>query len=389
MYTAQKCSFPVSDGSERDGYIITHSERDADELIWVNRYLHIVALRSSQTAKQYAYRLANFLNYLEGAGKTYGEADEDDITQYLRMFQYDRESVITLQQKISVNAIKSHYAPIRGLYIYLYESKQPVAVDIRIITKRRGKNNYLAGIVSSVMEKPDLLINEAYESGADPRPYIKQYTEKQKRALIDALQTKRDKAICSITFDGFRIDEIISSRLGDYDSVMGILTPYRSKRKADGSELRSAPLSERSMRLLEDYLLTERSIVEIELLNAGIQISDQIFINLRHGPYYGKPIQYHNAWGRLKDAAEKTGMDPARVRYHNGRSTRVNEFITDWARSPELYTEQDLLDLTGWKSLSSATPYIERNSIDRSLILSRKLRQADKERMRNQYGESN
>ena len=138
MYSAVPCNYILSDGSEIQGHMIEHSESDGKALLWVNRFLHQLAMRSRNTAKQYAYRLCLFFNYLEGMGKTYDEATDEDIISFLNSFLYDPSSVTPIQLKRSPRAIEAYYTPIRGLYIYLYESKRPVMGGIiTVFTKEK------------------------------------------------------------------------------------------------------------------------------------------------------------------------------------------------------------------------------------------------------------
>ena len=248
------------------------------------------------------------------------------------------------------------------------------------MTEVHTKDGYLKGIAPS-LPRPDLVIDESYERGAATRDYIKWYTDEEKDAILSNLRTLRDKAVFSISLDGFRIDEILSSRREDYDDSTGILTPYRSKRKPDGSELRSAPLSERSIKLLNDYFNEERYPAESALFDMGKMPADNIFIVLRRGDTFGEPLGYMAFRQALKGAAKRAGLDPDMVRTHSGRSTRANEVFTDVAEHPERWKSmKQIKDIFGWKSDSSADPYVNRNDIRTQKAVARKLKQIDQER---------
>ena len=298
----------------------------------------------------------------------------------MRSLQYDTSTkVISITEQVrSPEALGSYYYPVRGLFIYLYQCKQPLKVEIELVQKY-NRDRYLQGIAPA-LTKPDLVLDQAYEHGAKRREYIRWYTEEQKLTLLCGFRSLRDKTIISLGLDGFRIDEILSARMRDYDQARGILTPYRSKRKADGSEMRSAPLSDRSVHLLEDYLINERGLVEATLEDNGKMMPDEIFVVLRHGESYGQPLKYNNFWQILKSAARRMGFDPSMVRTHSGRSTRANEVFTDMAKHPGKWTEQDILDLFGWASFKSAKPYINKNDPDRTIAIAKKLEETDKER---------
>ena len=380
MYTVKKCTYPLSDGSTRQGYIIDSTSAHLSDLMWINSYLHKLANKSAKTAYQYAHRLCKFLSFLELIGKTYWECTDTDIVRYMRSLQYDTSTkVISITEQVrSPEALGSYYYPVRGLFIYLYQCKQPLKVEIELVQKY-NRDRYLQGIAPA-LTKPDLVLDQAYEHGAKRREYIRWYTEEQKLTLLCGFRSLRDKTIISLGLDGFRIDEILSARMRDYDQARGILTPYRSKRKADGSEMRSAPLSDRSVHLLEDYLINERGLVEATLEDNGKMMPDEIFVVLRHGESYGQPLKYNNFWQILKSAARRMGFDPSMVRTHSGRSTRANEVFTDMAKHPGKWTEQDILDLFGWASFKSAKPYINKNDPDRTIAIAKKLEETDKER---------
>lgn len=379
MFTVKKCTFSTTLG-EVCGYVIENASVDPVDLMWVNKYLHKLSNKSSKTTYQYAHRLCKFLQFLKKRGKTYRDCTDDDIVKYMHGLQYDMSSAVVfiVEQRLSPQALAAYYYPIRGLYIYLFDCKQPVKVDIQLVMKYR-RERYLQGIAPA-LPSPDLVLDTAYERGAPAKDYIKWYTEEQKEALLSSLRTLRDRAIFSISLDGFRIDEILSSRESDYDQENAVLTPYRSKRKQDGSKKRSAPLSDRSVKLLKEYKINERDVVETEVEESGGKMPDEIFVVLRRGESCGQPLKYGNFMQILKGAARRAGMDETKIRTHSGRSTRANEVVTDRAKNPGKWTDKDIRDLFGWKSDRSAEPYINRNDPERMKALAGRLRDMDKKR---------
>lgn len=380
MYSVQPCQYEQDGLPSISGFVIENNTCDGEQLLWINRFLHKKAMKSSGTCRQYAYRLCRFLNYLDNLGKSISDCADSDIVRYMRSLQYDLNTeVISLTQRLSPSALYAYYAPIRGLFLYLYESDYPIKVSIKM-TECRHKDGYLKGIAPS-LPRPDLVIDESYERGAPNKDYIRWYTEDQINAILYNFLTIRDKAIFSISLDGFRIDEILSSRAEDYDEKHGILKPYRSKRQPDGSERRSAPLSERSMKLLEDYLLEERGRVEAELFDMGRMPADNIFVNLRHGETFGQAMNYITFRQALKGAAKRAGLDPDKVRTHSGRSTRANEVLRDMAEHPERWKNtKQVKDIFGWKSDKSMEPYINRNDVRTNIAIAKKLREIDREK---------
>ena len=53
----------------------------------------------------------------------------------MHSLQYDMSSAVVsiVEQRLSPQALAAYYYPIRGFYIYLYECKQPVQVEIQIV----------------------------------------------------------------------------------------------------------------------------------------------------------------------------------------------------------------------------------------------------------------
>ena len=45
--------------------------------------------------------------------------------------------------------------------------------------------------------------------------------------------TLRDEAVFRLTLEGFRIDEVLSMKLSDYDSVKQLIQPTRSKGRSE------------------------------------------------------------------------------------------------------------------------------------------------------------
>lgn len=68
------------------------------------------------------------------------------------------------------------------------------------------------------------------------REYIKWYTDEEKALLCDGFHTLRDEAVFRLTLEGFRIDEVLSMRLCDYQAMERLIQPSRSKRRQTASD---------------------------------------------------------------------------------------------------------------------------------------------------------
>ena len=62
MFAVERCLYPRADGDTMDGWIINHPDAYP---FWANKFLHKMSMGSPQTARQYAYKLCKYLNYLQ------------------------------------------------------------------------------------------------------------------------------------------------------------------------------------------------------------------------------------------------------------------------------------------------------------------------------------
>ena len=81
----------------------------------------------------------------------------------------------------------------------------------------------------------------------------------------------------------------------------------------------------------------------------------------------------------LKTAARRAGFDEKKIRSHSGRSTRVNEIFSDWAEHPARWTEEEIREMFGWKTIESAEQYLNQSDTRRKKAITKKLLEHDKE----------
>lgn len=379
MYTVRHCLYPKKNGPFLDGWVIEH---DRLYPFHVNKFLHQMNQGSVGTARQYAYKLCAFLNYLENAHHiTYKEATVNHLDLYIKFLRYGKPGEVfdISEENKSGFTIKSYFIVIKRFYQYLYQKN--IDMNMPMEEKQHAKNvhSYLYGQQwSEVYIK--LNIDDSFERGKPPVKYEKWYTDEQEDAIISNLRTYRDKAIFSITCDGLRIDEVLSAQMDLYENATGVLQLYRSKGRQTGNVDRMCVLSERSQSLLEEYFFNEREPVEAALLSKSIVPPSEIFINIKkRDDSYGEPVKYHNILGIIKRAAGKAGFDTSVIRTHSGRSTRANELFRIQATQPGTLTDSQIQQMMGWKNLSSAEPY--KNRQDRETTLANaKILQAEKKK---------
>lgn len=350
-----------------NGWIIEHDKKYP---FWINKFLHQMNNSSEQTSKQYAYKLCKFLNYLEEYHNIdYSKATASHLNKFFTYMTYgtDHKIVSISEAKMSGFTLKGYFTVIKRFYEYLYNNNKTINIELKLEKVSLNKNSYLYGQYWET-QKAKLVINNSLERGKDPIEYEKWYTEEQQDAILSQLNTYRDKTIFSISCDGLRIDEILSSLMNGYDDTKGFLDLYKSKGKQTGNVNRTCVLSERSRKFLEEYLFNERSFVEEELLNNGKIPPNQIFLNLRkRDDSFGLPVSYHNILEIIKKAAKKAGFDPKKIRTHSGRSTKAGQLFRMQAKNPQLLTDNQILEIMGWKNMSSAEPY--KNRLDKETAI--------------------
>lgn len=367
MYYVSKCIYPKKNKAFMNGWIIEHDKKYP---FWINKFLHQMNNSSEQTSKQYAYKLCKFLNYLEEYHNIdYSKATASHLNKFFTYMTYgtDHKIVSISEAKMSGFTLKGYFTVIKRFYEYLYNNNKTINIELKLEKVSLNKNSYLYGQYWET-QKAKLVINNSLERGKDPIEYEKWYTEEQQDAILSQLNTYRDKTIFSISCDGLRIDEILSSLMNGYDDTKGFLDLYKSKGKQTGNVNRTCVLSERSRKFLEEYLFNERSFVEEELLNNGKIPPNQIFLNLRkRDDLFGLPVSYHNILEIIKKAAKKAGFDPKKIRTHSGRSTKAGQLFRMQAKNPQLLTDNQILEIMGWKNMSSAEPY--KNRLDKETAI--------------------
>lgn len=86
-------------------------------------------------------------------------------------------------------------------------------------------------------------------------------------------------------------------------------------------------------------------------------------MNLNSGKRQGLPLSYHNYLKILKRCASRAGLDASKIRTHNGRSTKVMEFLEHQSLHPEdNITDGIIMESFGWRSFSSIDHYCNHNN---------------------------
>ena len=354
-----KAKIQITTGGYEERWLITESKIPVYR---INEWLDLKSIRKIKTGKEYASKLVVFLNFLAESKIEYKNACRDDVLRFLmRMIygEHDSLSITGETSRLSFSTLSKYLTVITGFYKWLdksYTSKMTFETK-----KVYAKHSYLYGQIykndyKTIVDRCILRLNS-------PKEYIKWYTDDETKAIGSNFLTLRDKAIFLTTLAGFRIDEVLSMRLADYDSAKRLISPSRSKGKPDsypGSfKQRSVYLPIETCDILNRYILTERMSAETE----GNKLCESIFINLKQGANQGDALKYRTYWEIFKKCAKRAGLDESKIRTHSGRSTKVMQCLEQQALHPEdNITDAVIAEILGWKSLKSMENYRDHNN---------------------------
>ena len=326
------------------------------ELFWVNLWLSTL---TTNTAKQYAYKLCKFLNYLDSKQLDYTQATVFDLDSFVSdlRFRTDGDIYNIGESSKRHSTIRSYISAIGSFYGYLQTRNREICMKVHI-EEVSNKYSFLYNI-SWNKTTTKLFIDKNISKYKPKRNYIKWYSDDEIEAIYSNLRTVRDKAIFALTLCGMRIDEVLSLRVEDYDITTKSVVAYRSKRRVTGDTNRAVSLDYTALRYIEDYLNNERIEAEIELINRGQLICNELFVGLKHNRGFGKPVTYLTYLSILKRAAKRAGIDESKIRTHSGRSTIVMRDLLFHAEHPDILSLEDIRKKYGWSNISSMDPYLD------------------------------
>lgn len=361
VFKVVRALMQVPTSVERELWLIT---RQGIPFYPVNEWLDLKSIRKTSTGKEYAYKLCVYLNFLHGQGISFEDAVTDDVMAFLMRLMgrsYEKGDIVRLRAPLSYSTLSKYVTVITEFYKWLEQTGMHHIKFQTMDNAKRVQKSFLYGQISSYEYK--YIIDRHILRLTAKREYIKWYTDDEAAALCSCFLTLRDLAVFLVTLEGFRIDEVLSMQLEDYDSQAGCISPSRSKGKPDTSsgdfKHRTVFLPQSTRDVLDCYLLTERSQAETQ---SGL-LSQTIFINLKAGGSLGTPLAYRNYWEILKKCAARAGLDSGKIRTHSGRSTKVMRFLEHQAAHPEDNISDAMIsEHFGWKSLDSIEPYRNYNN---------------------------
>lgn len=287
----------------------------------------------------------------------------------------DRQAAnsISLTPLVTYNTLSGYIVAVTEFYKWL-ENNYESNMEFEIKTDRHYvKKSFFYGQIYSQDYK--YLIDKNIPLLKPKREFIKWYTDEEKDVLCKNFKCLRDEAVFRLTLEGFRIDEVLSMELGNYDALKRLIQPMRSKGKlsaysAENNTLRTVALPQKTCDIIDRYILEERTVAENE---SGV-INQNLFINIKKGADFGQPLAYRNYLKILKRCAKRAGLAPDKIRTHSGRSTKVMEYIEHQVKHPEDgITDVILMECFGWKNIDSIQPYKNHNNPAVAIEIMKKL----------------
>jgi len=329
-----------------------------------NQFIEMKSVNKLGSGRVCAAKLSVYFNYLhKHECIEYSEADNIHVQNFLTYLIYGdfKDLKITRpENSLCHSTLQGYVSAITEFYKWLDHNYR---THMKFYTEEeRATHTYLYGQIYSYDYK--YIIKRILPDAKGSRSYLKWYDEFTRKKLCTNFLSLRDEAVFRLTLEGFRIDEVLSMRLANYDSTLHLIQPSRSKMRQsaiDGYEnqLRTVRISEGTVHVLDNYIFEERIPAE----NRSGIISDWIFINLRKGRNYGMPLAYHNYLAILKGCAKRAGIDETKIRTHNGRSTKVMDMLEEGAIDPtKRKSDTQMILHFGWRNIDSIRPYMNHNS---------------------------
>jgi integrase len=358
-FRAVKFRFETETGSYRERYMVVDNHIP---LFRINQWLELKGIRKAGTGHEYAKKMTVYLNWLDSKGVSYEDATNRHVRQFLHSLIFGSlqdNKIKSLQATVSSSTLNMYIAIITGFYRWLDDICQTEMIWSNK-TVQANKSFFYGQIYAYEYR----YLVDGYAAMLKPgREYDKWYDVDTKELLCGNFNTLRDEAVLRLTFEGFRIDEALSMTFDSYNATDRLVQPTRSKGKTDAvgrnNRLRIVVLPEKTCEVIDSYIQTERADAETE---SG-RISQYLFINLNKGKQQGNPLSYHNYLKILKGCAKRAGLDNSKIRTHNGRSTKVMEFLERQAIHPgDNITDAIIMESFGWRSLDSIDHYRDHNN---------------------------
>ncbi len=215
---------------------------------------------STNTIASYRHDLVECVAFFNRAGKSPNDVNRDDIRRFLKSL-YDRG--------LRPRSVARHLVSVRNLFRFLH------------------KESRITGDPTSAVDAPQL-----------ERNLPKYLTEQELESLLQQPNTEtpaglRDKAMLELLYaTGMRVSELVSARLEDIDTNLGII-----RCRGKGNKERLIPVGKSALRALQVYLERGRSGL------AKLPAPGFLFINRR-----GRPLTRVGFWKILAGYGRRAGI---------------------------------------------------------------------------------
>ena len=196
-----------------------------------NQWLELKSIRKTSTGKEYAKKLVAFLNWLDSRKVTYENATNHHVREFLHELVFGNladEKVLSLQSSVGYSTLTKYVTVITGFYGWLDDMRQT-----EMLWKKKSVQANCSFLYGQIYSREYRYLIDGYAARLkSSRDYTKWYDKATKELLCRNFNTLRDEAVLRLTFEGFRIDEVLSVTLDSYDAIEQLVQPTRSKGRA-------------------------------------------------------------------------------------------------------------------------------------------------------------
>jgi integrase len=262
---------------------------------------------------------------------------------------------------VTYQTLSNYHTILTGYYRYVQSRGIKLCLELR---KDSKSNKYSFFYGQTYSQSVLNIIDRGLLKLKSKREYNEFYDFDDRDLILQSFLTIRDEVIFRLSLLGCRIDEILSLRIIDYDDQGGHISLYSSKGKETSRVNALIQLDKNTILALNNYIENERTPIVKYNISKNRQLPESLFLNIKAGDSFGKPLLYRNYLTILKRSCSRVGFDSSKIRTHSGRKTRNMDLLHIQQDYPEL----NLSDLTiqhmmRWKSPESQIPY--RNTQDR------------------------
>ena len=183
-----------------------------------NQWLELKSIRKTSTGKEYAKKLVAFLNWLDSRKVTYENATNHHVREFLHELVFGNladEKVLSLQSSVGYSTLTKYVTVITGFYGWLDDMRQT-----EMLWKKKSVQANCSFLYGQIYSREYRYLIDGYAARLkSSRDYTKWYDKATKELLCRNFNTLRDEAVLRLTFEGFRIDEVLSVTLDSYPNV--------------------------------------------------------------------------------------------------------------------------------------------------------------------------